>query len=153
METKDWILLILPIIANGVMVFFFQKVITIKLDRINKKSNIRDEVIILFWKKLQSLNETFIQANIVTKANPNKLMEELEKIRISVIEIIQYYDTNKYDLNICSSEYKCWEESWNKFTKTLIEFSDSKLTNKMGVELQNVKDNTQGLINAVRKKF
>lgn len=50
METKDWILLGVPILANGIIVFIFQKFITIKLERLTKKSNIRDEIIILFGK-------------------------------------------------------------------------------------------------------
>ena len=50
METKDWILLGVPILANGIIVFIFQKFITIKLERLTKKSNIRDEIIILFTK-------------------------------------------------------------------------------------------------------
>lgn len=157
METKDWILLCLPIIANGIIVFIFQKFITTKLERLNKKSNIRDEVIILFWKKLQKLNEVFIQANIATRSNPDALPTELDKIRESVLEIIQYYDTNKYDLDIYTGEYNCWEESWNKFTSTLTEFSHSVLTPEMqlrlGSELQTVKEKTQDLINIVRRKY
>lgn len=157
METKDWILLILPIIANGIMVFTFQKVITIKIEKFNKKSSIRDEVIILFWKKLQCLNEVFIQTNISVRTSPNTLAKELEKIKNSVFEIVQYYDTNKYDLKIYSDEYKCWEKSWNKFVGTLAEFSNLTLTKEMQMrlvfELQSVKEKTQDLINIVRKKY
>lgn len=80
METKDWILLIFPIIANGIMVFVFQKIITIQIEKINKKSSIRDEVIIMFWKKLQHLNEIFIQANTLVINNPDTVAMELEKI-------------------------------------------------------------------------
>ena len=157
METKDWILLGVPILANGIIVFIFQKFITIKLERLTKKSNIRDEIIILIWKKLQYLNEVMIHANIVIRSNPDMLAIELEKIKEAVIDIIQYYDTNRYDLDIISGKYNDWEASWNKFTSTLKEFSSSELTNekqqRLGSELQSVKENTLNLIQATRSKY
>ena len=157
METKDWILLGVPILANGIIVFIFQKFITIKLERLTKKSNIRDEIIILFWKKLQYLNEVMIHANIVIRSNPDMLAIELEKIKEAVIDIIQYYDTNRYDLDIISGKYNDWEASWNKFTSTLKEFSSSELTKekqqRLGSELQSVKEKTLNLIQATRSKY
>ncbi len=157
METKDWILLIIPIIANGIIVFLFQKYITNKLDHINKRNSIRDEVIILFWKKLQNLNEMFIQANVAVQNNPATLSTELEKIKDGVLSIIQYYDTNKYDLAIYSKEYNEWESTWNKFSSTIIAFSHSTLNTQMqlqlGNELQDVKTKTQELIDVTRKKY
>lgn len=157
METKDWILLIFPIIANGTIVFIFEKIITSKFEQINKKSKIRDEVIICFWKKLQNMNEVFIQADMATRNNPDILVEELYKIENCVLEIVQYYDTNEYDLKIFSDEYKSWSESWNRFVSTLTEFSGLELTKEMqlrcGSELQDVKEKTQDLINMVRKKY
>ena len=157
METKDWILLGVPILANGIIVFIFQKFITIKLERLTKKSNIRDEIIILFWKKLQYLNEVMIHTNIVIRSNPDMLAIELEKIKEAVIDIIQYYDTNRHDLDIISGKYNDWEASWNKFTSTLKGFSSSELTNekqqRLGSELQSVKENTLNLIQATRSKY
>ncbi|NLV87193.1 MAG: hypothetical protein GX025_08270 [Clostridiales bacterium] len=52
MENKDWVLLFVPIMFNGILVFVFQKVITNKIDHKKKRYLLRDEVVILFWKKL-----------------------------------------------------------------------------------------------------
>lgn len=75
-----------------------------------------------------------------------------------IIEIIKYYDTNKYDLEIYSNEYENWKVSWDKFTETLNEYSNfsyltQNMKTKLGSELQEVKDKTQDLISIVRKKY
>lgn len=136
---------------------FFKRLSRTNLKNTPKKSEIRDEVIILFWKKLQNLNDVFIQANIIVKSNENALAEGLCRIKNTIFEIAQYYDTNEYDLSIFSKEYKRWQEAWNKFVKTFQEYNDlehkTDMSVKLGLELQSVKDRTQDLIKTVRNKF
>ena len=51
MTNTDWITMIFPVIANGLLLYLFHKVIEKKFERVGKRNELRDEVIILFWKK------------------------------------------------------------------------------------------------------
>lgn len=157
MTIKDWILLVVPILANGILVFIFQKVITANLEHFHDRETIRSEVIKAFWRKLQNLNDTFIQANINISRNPATLSQELENIRTSVLEIIGYYDSNQYDLKIYDKKYRQWEQDWNQCNSTIMSFRGMSLTHdqqsRLANELQTVKTRTQELIDAVRKKY
>lgn len=157
MGNKDWILLLVPIVCNGLLVFVFQKFISNKIDHTNKRNNLRDEIVILFWKKMQELNDVFIQINDSVRRNPEELNLGLETIKNKVIEIIQYYDKNKYDLCIFEKEYLSWENSWNTFTSTLQKYQNTKLERdsaiELGSQLQSVKDETQDLIATTRNKY
>ncbi len=48
MESKDWIFLLVPIIANGILLFVFQKIISAKFDRSAKKSELNLNVLAVF---------------------------------------------------------------------------------------------------------
>lgn len=71
MECKDWIVLLVPIICNGFIVFVFQKILGKKIERQSKRQDIRDDVLKRFWNKLQELNDTFVQTNIAAMRDPN----------------------------------------------------------------------------------
>ena len=95
MTKVDWITMVVPIIFEGLLLFLFQKAIEKRIDRQEKRNELRDKIIVLFWEKLQALNNTMIRANFETHNNANLLQDNLYKIRDSVFEIIQFYDTNK----------------------------------------------------------
>lgn len=91
METKDWILLLVPIIANGIIILIFQKIIESKFERMNKRNSIRDSAIICFYNKAQNLNDTMIQANIAAMSDPNSIPTGLKRIHEEVLNLIKYY--------------------------------------------------------------
>ena len=156
MTKVDWITMVVPIIFEGLLLFLFQKAIEKRIDRQEKRNELRDKIIVLFWEKLQALNNTMIRANFETHNNANLLQDNLYKIRDSVFEIIQFYDTNKYDLAIYEKEYIEWNDSWNHFVETLSNNSNKmtkQIQSKLGNELQEVKNNTCKLIEEVRKKY
>ncbi len=157
MEIKDWILLLVPVLLNGISVFVFQKIIGNKIDNMKKRDLLRDEIILLFWKKLQELNDTFLETNVKVSRNLQTLNEGLETIRDKVFGLVQYYDKNKYDLNIFEKEYSSWEDSWNTFVSTLVEYNNCELTDeqkiKLGNQLQCVKDKIQVLIETTRQRY
>lgn len=157
MEIKDWILLLFPIICNGFIVFLFQKMISKKIDRTEKRNALRDETLLLFWRKLQDLNDLFIITNKNVSNGSQNLLKGLEEIRDQVINIVQFYDTNSYDLKIVSEDYTVWEKSWNYFSAALVTNSGKPITRdiqtQLAREFQKVKDNTKMLIEAIRKKY
>lgn len=146
MENKDWILLFIPILFNGIFIFSFQKAINGKIEKTKKRNNLRDEVIFHFWQKFKELNTELLQANDDIQQGRIALEEGLTNIRNQIVEIIKYYDTNSYDLELFKEKFDNWHESWLIFTKQ---------TNKesAGKKLQLFKDNTVGLINLIREKY
>lgn len=157
METKDWITLIIPIVANGFVIFIFQKLFEKRLKKITKRQDIRDDVLHTFWKKLQSLNDLFIQLNIQSRNDPSIAANSISIFGPRILEIVQYYDTNKYDLEIIESKFNKLQNSWNEFNGVWCSYANKPLTSEMqanlGNKLQLVKTANLELIDEVRKKY
>ena len=157
METKDWITLIVPIVANGFIIFVFQKLFEKRLKKLTKRQDIRDDVLHTFWKKLQSLNELFLQLNIQSRNDPSIVANSISFFGPKVLEIVQYYDTNKYDLEIFERKFIILQNSWNEFNSTWCSYANHTLTAEMqanlGHKLQLVKSANLELITEVRKKY
>ncbi len=157
MECKDWIVLLVPIICNGFIVFVFQKILGKKIERQSKRQDIRDDVLKRFWNKLQELNDTFVQTNIAAMRDPNVAGNSLGIFQSVVLDIIQYYDTNEFDLKIFAEEYNDFKSSWTDFENTYRSYVGRQLNHEMqtqlGEKLQLVKEKNQVLISEVRKKY
>lgn len=157
METKDWIVLIVPIVSNGILLFAFQKLFEKQISKLNKRQDIRNEVFLAFWKKLQDLNDLFIQVNIQSRRDPSIAGKSVSVFGEQVLAITQYYDTNKYDLVKFESSFKKFQNSWNDFLSCWSLYANTPLTSDMqlalGQKLQLVKEANQELIDEVRKKY
>lgn len=157
MEYKDWITLFTPIICNGIIVFALQEIFSRKFERYNKRQDIRNEVLKRFWNKLQELNGTFIQVNTAVMRNPEVASNSAGIFQNSVLDIIQYYDTNQFDLEIFSKEYVNFQQSWNDFERIYKMYAGKQLDRQkqleLGRALQLVKEKNQELINEVRRQY
>lgn len=157
MTQKDYILLFVPILFNGVLIFIFQNIIKNKLERSNKRNALRDEILLKFFKELQNLNTLFIDVNVKAQNNPESIPTGLKKIVDLILSIIQFYDTNTYDLVEFKNEYEAFNNAWNNFTKTYKELVGKKLTTsdkiRLGSEMQLTKDKLKELINRVRENY
>lgn len=157
MGTKDVFNLFAPIVFNGVFIYIFQNSLSRKIERLNEKQHIRDEVIKRFWNKLQDLNDAFIQSNINVMRNPDTLTESLNNLYQILLNLIQYYDTNEFDLKIFSELFEDVTNKWTNFQnayKNAIGINLSEeIQNDLGNKLQQVKEANQKLINEVRKKY
>lgn len=157
MESKEWLIMLVPICAHGVIVFIFQKIISTKIERQNRKNSLKDEVVLLFWKKLQSLNTSFIHTNISILRNPNNLNVGLLEIENRIMDIIEYYDTNVYDLCDFKEEYNRLTKAWDDFVAVSKSLENITLTQEnqrtLGEKIQKVKENNLKLISSVRKKY
>lgn len=156
MKTKDWIILLTPIIFNGFIVVIFKNWLSGKIAEINRKQDIRNDVIKRFWNKLQDLNDTFIDVNVNTMHDPTTLVSNLALIENTIVELIKYYDSNEFDLNIFSELFNDFQNKWNNFLSLSKQYQGVSLTSYMqknlGISLQNVKESNQNLIKEVRSK-
>lgn len=157
MEQKDWILLFIPIIFNGILIFIFQKIIIVALEKMNQRDAIRNDVCKDFWNQLRKINECFIQANIDIQKNAKPVNECLEVIEEHILGIIKYYDCNEFDLRFLWKLVGNLSKNWDNFKKTYNNYCsielDLKKKEELGQKLQLVKDSIQKIIKKLRKKF
>jgi len=93
----------------------------------------------------QGLNTTpIIQGNLI-------IIQQL------ILELVKYYDTNKYDLEQFTIYFNDFKNKWQDFQDTYnkycnIELNDNMMV-KIGNKMQLAKDANQKLINQVRNKY
>ena len=157
MEAKDWILLVVPIISNGIFVFIFQKIIIVKIEKINQRNAIKNDVYKNFWYKLRELNESFIQANINTQKEPWTIKENLENIKEKILETVKYYDCNEFDLRFLEKLVKKMTKNWDEFQNIYNMYLRTEANfikvQELGKKLQLVKECVQEMIKKLRKKY
>lgn len=157
MAIKDWIILLVPILANGVLIFIFQKIVSQQIEKMNKREDIKNEVFKRFWSKLQDINDFFIKMNIEGQKQPSSISQNLLNLEELFLDLVKYYDTNQFDLKIFEQPFKDLQTKWNDFLVVWSNYTNIQLTTQMQSELgkktQAVKDANQALINKVRKKF
>lgn len=117
METKDWIIMLVPIIVNGVVLFVFQQSITYRVNQMVKKMDYRQEIYKEFLSLLKDFYEKFrmirdwgqprSQGKVEFSTAWNMATEQMQKVLI-------YYDTHKTTLislekpyNSCINKYQC----------------------------------------------
>lgn len=157
MEQKDWLLLFVPIFFNGFFIFIFQKIIILKIEKINHRNTIKNDVYKNFWNQLKQLNECFIQANIDSLKNTKSVHENLELIEERILGIIKYYDCNEFDLKFLSRQVGNLTKNWDNFKKNYnecckLEYNLEKRL-ELGEKIQLVKNSIQKIIKKLRKKY
>lgn len=154
METKDWIILILPIISNGIILVIFQKLI---VDKYIKHRLLKDEIVKSFMDKLKELLELMIQSNFDSVIDGDSVNDNIAKMQSKIVDIVKYYYTNNYDLKKFNIEFETFNNNWMIFQKTcnIYALQDFTMEKKMdlGNKMQSVFDSLQELVNVVRKKY
>ena len=154
METKDWIILILPIISNGIILVVFQKLI---VDKYIKHRLLKDEIVKSFMDKLKELLELMIQSNFDSMIDENSENDNIAKMQSKIVDIVKYYYTNNYDLKKFNKEFETFNNNWMIFQKTcnIYALQDFTMEKKMdlGNKMQSVFDSLQELVIVVRKKY
>ena len=128
-----------------------------KIERYNKRQDIRDDILKQFWNKLQELNDTFVQTNIAAMRDSSVAGNSIGIFESVILDIVRYYDTNEFDLKVFKKEYNDFNDAWIDFKNTYVSYMgkrlDRKMQNQLGEKLQLVKEKNQTLISEVRKKY
>lgn len=95
MEMKDWILLLVPIVFNGIIITVFQKFL---VDKYLKRRLLKDEIVKYFLDKLKLFNDLMIQSNFDSMINGDSISGNILKMQDVLADLIKYFDTNSYDL-------------------------------------------------------
>lgn len=154
MEAKDWIILILPIISNGIILVIFQKLI---VDKYIKHRLLKDEIVKSFMDKLKELLELMIQTNFDSMVDGDSVNNNIVRLQSKIVDIVKFYYTNNYDLKKFNKEFEIFNNNWMTFQTTCNIYALRDLTMEkkkdLGNKIQSVFDSLQKLINVVRKKY
>lgn len=154
MEAKDWIILILPIISNGIILVIFQKLI---VDKYIKHRLLKDEIVKSFMDKLKELLELMIQTNFDSMVDGDSVNNNIVRLQSKIVDIVKFYYTNNYDLKKFNKEFEIFNNNWMTFQTTCNIYALQDLTMEkkkdLGNKIQSVFDSLQKLINVVRKKY
>lgn len=127
MNTKDWILLLVPIFCNGVIVFILQKV----FEKKQITNNIKYEYATELRKKIDFCLELHAEATrLANEGDKNKdreIIETLQKYVNSVLDVYYYYIQNKVIFGSLENKLKLIA----KYLMELTEYSQKKEGNSI----------------------
>lgn len=121
MEAKDWILLLVPILCNGVVVFLLQKI----FERKQITRDIKAEYGRILRQKIDVSLKSYIKAvRFNNESNTNTSNEDLKLLQSyvdSILDVYYYYEENK---NIFKSNV--FEEHMQAISSLLSDLSKYK---------------------------
>lgn len=98
MTTKDWMLLIVPIVSNGILIFVYQAIIKRKFDKIKMIDNRKKEIVENFLELLYFSME--IGSEVERKLRNKEDIKEInQKFHDSILELCTYGINMKNVLN------------------------------------------------------
>lgn len=157
MTAKEYATMLVPIIVNGLFIFIAQKVLSRKIDRLNRSQDLRDKIVGEFLARLKELNNTLIQGNFDISRDPSASGPFMERVQCMIVELIKYEDANSFDLGAFSKPFKDLLGKWSDFAQSYYRCAGNRLTVSMkvqlGMKMQSVKDALKALIERVRKKY
>lgn len=109
METKDWILLFVPIVANGIILYLIQLYFQSKIKKNEHKTEIKQKINSeLFHLLLDSKNNfRALSYSSIDHPQDDKLFSDnLQKFNLSIRKILDYYHDYTFYLEKYSSNMK-----------------------------------------------
>ena len=95
--------------------------------------------------------------SINVRENPETVVENMMVLRRTVVDMVIYKDTNKYDLDIFSEPFNDvitkWDYFFNLFQTNLRQLGERQIQIQLETALQSVKDANQNLISKVRDAY
>lgn len=108
METKDWIIMLVPIVINGVCLFAFQQMITQKIKKMEKKTDYTQEILREFlcllkdfyekFRTIRNMNQSIQENDINFSVAWNSTAEQIQKVLV-------FYDAHQTALINLSESY------------------------------------------------
>lgn len=155
MTKKDWIMMLVPIVANGIIIFFLQKWISQKIDQINKRNSIRDSVYKTFWDQSQAY--TLFITRMIKEAQEDytSFINNFFRLKDLTDEMIAFYDANKEDLKKVDKEYNDLQSAWNDIDEAVTTGPRKAAMQEPDFDacLQALKDASGDLTKAVRRNY
>ncbi|MBQ7714035.1 MAG: hypothetical protein IJT71_03995 [Oscillospiraceae bacterium] len=143
MTKTDWVTIIVPIIANGFLLFFFEKVIESHIKKQDRRYTLKVEVVSKFLEKVEDVNNECMELNGLCGSYPEMFVEELKKVNDKLVDAVKFYNTKRVVLSELSTQCEEWERAWDSFVSLFKEGMDSE---KNRLQLQEFEDETQRFV-------
>lgn len=111
MTTKDIIIILAPILIEGIIIFLFQLFISRKIDRIDRKTEVKDKVVEDFLNQVivvSELHQNVLHNGVISESNLQILIDEISNLS-------RKYQANKAILLRCESEFDDYKTAWIRF--------------------------------------
>lgn len=118
MESKDWIILLVPIVLNGIILYTIQSYFQSKLKRSEHKDEIKRKINAeLFSLLLDAKNNyrALYHCCIDDPQNIELFNLNLKKFNLSIRKILDYYDNYSFYLNRYSSNIAQLRSVYDKY--------------------------------------
>lgn len=127
METKDWILMVVPIISNGILVFLIQSIFQSRLKHNEHKDEVKRKINSeLFSLLLESKNNFRALGHCLTDhpESTELFNQNLGKFNFGIRKLLDYYNDYSFYLSNYFSIIQRLESTYNEY----IAFGRSHLT-------------------------
>ncbi len=130
MEYKDWILLLIPILANGIVIYFIQLYFQEKLKKREHKNEVKERINQEFFTLLLAVKRNFrVFNNCITDelGNTKRFKETLSCLNQSIRELLDFYVDYKVFLCTYASNLDQLDAVFNDYVKmgrSISSFSD-----------------------------
>ncbi len=118
MEKKDWVLLLLPILFNGIIIYYIQSYFQTKMKRDEHRSGVKRKISGEFFSLLLEAKSNFrrLGHHLQEKPNDTKLFESyLSEFNQSIRKSLDYYGDYKLYLNDFSSTIKTLDSTFTAY--------------------------------------
>lgn len=90
METKDWIILLLPIFSNGLLIWMFQYFINRRQDRSDRYHTLREEIFRTYLQKVETTIRSYSAFSVAASSlASNQLKENRDELNSSYAALVR----------------------------------------------------------------
>ncbi len=151
-ETKDWIIMLVPVVLEGIVIFIFQKLFNRSID---KKFAFKDNIIYSFFGQIKDIQTEY---QYIFNSQKEVSNEDIQKFIDRINPTYLYFQKNLRDLKKFKNEYYNFYFSWIKLVEIwniYVESEqnpESKLGKELTHQLEVCESATTTLVNKIRNK-
>lgn len=140
MEFKDWMVLFIPIVFNGLFLFIFQQIILSNQRRATRKNDYQHDVMKQFLEMLQKFYTLFRIIPSVDPKRSGKVVDfsEVWNPTTSLMQDLKvFYDTHPVTTRNVSEQFEKCMIKWDKMTDLLFESrttNDNKISEDASIQ-------------------
>ena len=124
METKDWVIMLVPIFLNGMLLFVLQLFAKERAKRHERKNLLKNELLLELYRKIQNLEAGKFEYRFMeTFKIPDK--EKIDKENVLMDELMVYFRSNYFEFSKYEKHLDALDKLWKKSTKLWDKLSEN----------------------------
>ncbi|MBQ9347246.1 MAG: hypothetical protein IJT94_07915 [Oscillibacter sp.] len=116
MEVKDWITLIVPLVVEGILFYFFHVYYDRRLTRIERGEEDRLKVLMDFKDKIQKFRDDTV-TTFQTDLSGGPSHENIQNLINQLLPLQVYFEAKSNDLHIFAKEFAEFQKPWQDFVE------------------------------------